>query len=237
MPALHEAPVWIAVNGVVRTVLHCTPTDPAALAAGHLLAEGWVAGPAGIRELRPATGPGGSVGVDVRADADDVARADDLRRHQLIHGCGLRHFLDCGRIAHRQAAEEAPDGGALAELFRELFAIADAASPAGGVHAAALCDGATLRHAAVDVARHCAVDRAIGLACVAGDEPARFGLAITSRVSGLIAMKAIRANLRWIASRSVATPLAIELASAAGVGIHEQAARRGRAKRFPGGAP
>jgi FdhD protein len=237
MPALDEAPVWIAINGVGRTVLHCTPAHPTALAAGHLLAEGWVAGPAGIRDLRWVAGPGGCTGVDVRAAADDVALAEALRRHQMDQRCGLRHFLDCDRLTRRTLAEETPDGDPLADLFRRLFSVADDASPAGGVHAAALCDGATLRHAAVDVARHCAVDRAIGLACLAGDEPARFGLVLTSRVSGGIAMKAIRANLKWVASRSVATSLAVELAAAAGLPIREQAARRGRAPRSSDAPP
>jgi FdhD protein len=237
MSALDEAPVWIAINGVARVVLHCTPSDPTALAAGHLLAEGWVAGLAGILDLQSAAGPGGSTGVDVRADAAEVARADALRRHQLDHGCGLRHFLDCDPLTRRKAAEETPDGDLLADLFRRLFSVADEASPAGGVHAAALCDGTALRHVAVDVARHCAVDRAIGLACRAGDDPSRFGLALTSRVSGVIAMKAIRANLRWIASRSVATPLAVELATAAGLAVREQAARRGRATRSSDASP
>ena len=34
-----EQPVWIALNGVRRIVLSCSPHEPAALALGHLLAE------------------------------------------------------------------------------------------------------------------------------------------------------------------------------------------------------
>jgi formate dehydrogenase assembly factor FdhD len=68
----------------------------------------------------------------------------------------------------------------------------------------------------------------LGLSLLAGDNPASYGLLLTSRVSGVIALKAVRAGVAWLASRSLATPLARELAAAAGVPLLEQAARRER---------
>jgi FdhD protein len=221
---LAEAPVWIALNGVRRIMLTCAPTQLEALAVGHLLAEGWIGSAADVRSLRVSSGPGGSYGVELDVGTARVTAVDALRRHQLEHGCGLRHLLDC-------TAEpvSAPAGTPPAELsgpFRDLFAAADSVSPQGGVHAAALYDGATLRHTAVDVARHCAVDRAIGFGCLAGDALAGYGLLLTARVSGAMALKAARGGVGWIASRSFATPLARELAAATGLTIIEQAARR-----------
>lgn len=222
---LLEAPVWIAVNGARRVVLTCSPAAPDALAIGHLLTEGWIRSVTDVRSIRVATGPGGSSGVDVDLDAALVADAEALRSHQLQHGCGLRHFVDCEPLTTRETAGAVTDL-AFDVVFRALFAAADAASPGGGVHAAALSDGVTLQHCAIDVARHCAVDRSVGLACLAGVEPNRYGLVLTSRVSGAIALKAVRSRVLWLASRSVATPLAREIAAAGGVEIHENAARR-----------
>jgi FdhD protein len=222
-----EAPVWIAINGQRRVILTCTPTAVEALAMGHLLAEGWIRAATEVQSLMAVTGPGGARGVEAVIPAEQCAAAEALRRHQITHGCGIRHVLDCAPLLPRAAAV-----GVATELgasFRALFSAADEASPAGGVHAAALCsaDG-RLRHTSVDVARHCAVDRVLGLSLLAGDDPMKFGLLLTSRVSGNIALKAVRAGVAWLASRSLATPLARELAAAAGTPLLEQAARRER---------
>jgi FdhD protein len=220
-----EAPVWIAINDVRRVVLTCSPADPHALALGHLLSEGWVDSADRIRSITVEEGPGLCCGVSVQVDGPTVEVAERLRQHQLAHGCGLRHFLDCVAMPRREG--DPPDLGVdFATVFRSLFAAADAASPTGGVHAAALTDGTRLLHVAIDVARHCAVDRALGNALRNGSPIAGLGLLATSRISGAIALKAIRANVLWAASRSLATPLARELAAAAGLTLHEQAARR-----------
>jgi FdhD protein len=226
-----EAPVWIAINNVRRVVLTCLPADPHSLAVGHLLAEGWITDAAMIRGITVEEGPGGCRGVNVQLDPGVADEAERVRQHQLAHGCGLRHFLDCVPMPrHDRDRGRAVD---LTDVFRTLFAAADEASPTGGVHAAALTDGARLLHVAVDVARHCAVDRALGNALRGGTQVATLGLVATSRISGAIAMKAIRSNVLWAASRSVATPLARELAAAAGMPIHENAARRPGRKAAP----
>jgi FdhD protein len=222
---VNEAPVWIAVNGRRRVVLTCGPSATDALALGYLLAEGWVDTAADVTSIRIVSGPDGCSGVEVMTADALVARAEALRRHQVDHGCGVRHFLDCEPLPVRQPSDTVA-AAALVDVFRSLFASTTAASPDGGVHAAALTDGTTLRHCAIDVARHCAVDRVIGLACLAGDAPADYGLVLTSRVSGAIALKAVRTGVRWLASRSLATPLAREIAAAGGVVIHENAIRR-----------
>jgi FdhD protein len=219
-----EGPVWIAINGVRSILLTCSPAETDALAVGHLIGEGWIRSAAEVRSLRTVSGPAGACGVEVEIDDDAAAAAAALRRHLTAHGCGVRHVLDCvgpQRPLPPRPATTPP----LTEAFRALFAIAETASPDGGVHAAALYDAHGLHHAAVDVARHCAVDRVIGLAALAGDELARYGLVSTARVSGAIAAKAARAGVAWLASRSVATPLAREIAAAGGLTIHERAAR------------
>jgi FdhD protein len=220
---MDEAPFWISVNGERRVLLTCWPGEPAALAVGHLVAEGWALDARSVLGWAVRAGPGRCTGVDAEVEPAQVADAERLRRHQLEHGCGLRHFLDCEPIprAHRSPA---PDD--LAGVFRSLFEAADAAAPEGGVHAAGLTDGSSLLSVSVDVARHCAVDRVIGQAVIAGRHAPLPGLVTTSRISGSMALKAIRAGVAWAASRSLATPLARELAAAAGLTLVEKAARR-----------
>lgn len=222
-----EAPFWIAINGVRRIVLSCSPHQPQSLALGHLLCEGWILTPADAVSMRVEAGPGGAVGVDVMVNAALADAGAALRRHRTEHGCGLRHGLDCapGTLL-RQRAPAAVDPDAAAELFRPLFAAADAAAPEGGVHAAGLALNGVLQYTSTDVARHCAVDRVVGAAARDGAALEQLALVLTSRVSGAIALKAAHAGVAAVLSRSLATSLAREIAVAAGMPVHERAARR-----------
>ncbi|MGH7466198.1 MAG: formate dehydrogenase accessory sulfurtransferase FdhD, partial [Longimicrobiales bacterium] len=110
-------------------------------------------------------------------------------------------------------------------LLRILFTAAEELAPGGGMHAAGLSDGTTLFATSTDVARHCAMDRAIGLGLHEHDDLAGAGIVCTARISGAMALKAVRARLGWIASRSIATSLAREIAGAYGVLLLERAGR------------
>lgn len=204
-------------------MLTCSPERLDSLAAGHLICESWVDDTRQIRSLRQVRGPGGAFGIAALIDEDRAAAALALQQHRLEHGCGLRHILDCDNQDTPAADAAAPTE--LPSAFRALFAAADAAAQ-GGVHAAAFMAAGALKHVAIDVARHCAVDRAIGLAWRDGRPDEDGGLVLSSRISGAIALKAVHARVRWVASRSIATPLAREIARAGGVTLLEQAARR-----------
>jgi FdhD protein len=220
-----EQPVWIALNGIRRIVLSCSPADLAALALGHLLAEGWIRSAADVHTLTTSGhGEESGSGVFAQIDPAQLENVELVRRHQVLHGCGLRHVLDCDPfgIAPVQCPTMRIDA---VSLLRSLFATGDEHAPGGGVHSAALSDGVELFAVSTDVARHCAVDRAIGLALRERDDLSGFGLVCTARISGAMALKAVRAQLGWIASRSIATSLARELADAYGLLLLERAGK------------
>jgi len=218
---LEEAPISIAINGERHVVLSCSPHDALALGAGHLLAEGWVHARSEIHEITLAD----AHRVDAVIDSQRLAESRAVRAHQLSNGCGVRHVLDCDGAFLPRASPGLPPSD-MAGLLRSLFAAADAASTEGGLHAVALADGTSFVHATTDVTRHCAVDRVIGMALLA-DTPMRgLGLVLTARISGAIALKAAAAGLGWIASRSIATSVAREIATASGLILIERAARR-----------
>ena len=83
------------------------------------------------------------------------------------------------------------------------------------MHSAALSDGRSTFFHAHYVGRHNATDKAIGLGLMAGEDLNRVGLLLTSRISGEIALKAARAGLAWVASRSIPTTLALRIAAVA----------------------
>lgn len=220
VPRHVEQPVWIALNGVRRIVLSCSPHDLVPLALGHLIGEGWVRTRADVltMNVEPA-GTGMGVMVDVEPALPDVVEM--MRRHQTLHGCGLRHVLDCDRNALAAVTRPTRPVSA-APVLRLLFAAVDAQAPDGGVHGAAISDGESLLSVATDVARHCAVDRAIGTALHERPDLDGCGLVCTARVSGAMALKAARARLGWIASRSIATSLAREIAASCGMLLLER---------------
>lgn len=207
-----ERPVWIALNGVRCAALSCSPHEPESLALGHLVSEGWIGTAADVSNMRTAEGPGGSTGVLADVDPSRVETMQLLQRHQTLHGCGVRHFLDCERGLLTPVAPAAGPVDAAA-LLRVLFADAEHAVPDGGLHAVAVSDGVTLTNVAYDVARHCAVDRAIGAAARERQDLTGLGLVSTARISGAMALKAVRSGASWIVGRSIATSLAREIAA------------------------
>lgn len=218
-----EQPVWIALNGVRRIVLSCSPHDIAALALGHLLAEGWIRSTADLEAL-VVSDENGTRGVSAEIHPAQLDAAELVRRHQTLHGCGARHHLDCDPYAVPPVRSPTLPIDAV-PLLRALFAAADERAPDGGVHAAGLSDGSSLFAVATDVARHSAMDRAIGLGLRAHEDLSSFGVVCTARISGAMALKAVRARLGWIASRSIATSLAHEIAEAHGLLLMERAGK------------
>jgi FdhD protein len=220
-----EQPVWIALNGVRRIVLSCSPHDIGQLALGNLVAEGWVRTPADVLALVTADDTDERRGVSAQIEPAQLDAAELVRRHQTLHGCGLRHVLDCEPFAVDPVQPPSLPIDP-APLLRALFAAAGELAPDGGVHAAAISDGGTLLVTSIDVARHCAVDRVIGAGLAELDDLAGLGLVCTARVSGAMALKAVRARLGWVASRSIATSLAREIADTFGLLLLERAGSR-----------
>lgn len=222
-----EVSVWIAINGVRRRVLACSPHRLDALAIGHLAGEGCVRSMHDVLAIELVAGPGGARGVNIVINDAVADAAESLRRHRIEFGCGLRHELDCAPEslrAHARTGESADFE--LSSAFRTLFAAADRASPRGGLHACALVRGIEIAFLDTDVARHSAVDRVLGLAVQAGVELHQFGLLLSARLSAAMALKAAISGVGWIASRSVATSLAAEIVAAAQLPLLERAARR-----------
>lgn len=210
-----ETPVVITVNGKAVLQGTCTPDQLEAYAVGRLLAEGYVTERGDVLAAHVSgTDSTRTVAVELPLPAAQAGEAERRHRHQ--HGCGILYFLDCAPESLRRPwVNEAPNAEVFADIYRQLFAAAEHLKEAGGMHSAALSNGANCIHVAHDVGRHNAVDKTIGLAVLADEDITRYGLVVTSRISGEIALKAARARLAWIASRSIPTSLAVRIAQAA----------------------
>lgn len=214
--AVEEVPVWLEVNRRPAVTWMCTPEQLEELALGWLFGEGYIAAAADVR-LRPCAT---DLGFWAELDPARIAAVEASGRRQVLaSGCGaVSTFLaDPGSLEARPPRGAAPDTSVLRDRFKELFALGARYQDTGGIHAAALTDGATLLHHAEDIGRHNAVDKVIGAALLAGHTVTGLGLLVTGRISAELAAKAGRAELAWIATPSVPSTLAVEIARRTGM--------------------
>ena len=105
-------------------------------------------------------------------------------------------------------------------FFKALFARGERYKDTGGIHAAALVDrgaASPLIAHAEDIGRHNAVDKVLGAALLAGRPVEGLGLLVTGRISAELAFKAARAGLAYVATPSVPSTLAVEIARRSGM--------------------
>ena len=215
--AVEEVPVWLEVNGEPAVTWMCTPDQLEELATGWLHGEGYIETLDDLVKLRPCATDLG-FWAEVRPERLAAVKGE-RRRPVLASGCGaVSTFLaDPHQVAHAPARGEPPAAERLRALFKELFGRGERYNETGGIHAAALTDGAGLSFHAEDIGRHNAVDKVIGAAVIAREAIAGRGLLVTGRISAELAYKAARAGLAYVATPSVPSTLALTIGRRAGV--------------------
>lgn len=221
-PCCVESPVEIFVNGTRLATLLCTPSQVKELAAGWLRTQGLISGLDDLESLA-ACDEMAQVYAKVRGVGE--ARAKTWRT-VLTSGCG-------GGALRAEALVELPSpvrsdfSISLAELrlrMKEMLSQARLYHDTGGVHGAALSGAHGLVAQAEDVGRHNAVDKVIGAALFAGLDPTRSCLLSTGRLSAEMVVKAAELGVPVVASLSIPTSLAVEIATKAGITLVGRAA-------------
>ena len=214
--AVEEVPVWLEVNGSPAVTWMCTPHLLEELAVGWLAGEGFIDDISQLH-LRPCATDLG-FWAEIPAAKLEQVRAEG-RKSVLASGCGAVSVFLAEPDSIRPIPErgEPPAPEQLRALFKTLFARGERYRDTGGIHAAALSDGAELLAHAEDIGRHNAVDKVIGAMLLARRKPAGLGLLVTGRISAELAAKAGRAGLAWIATPSVPSTLAVEIARQTGM--------------------
>jgi FdhD protein len=215
LDSVEESAVWLELNGAPAVTWMCTPDRLDELVVGWLFGEGYIDRQADIVRMRPCTSELG-FWVEVPADKyNTVERAE--RRRVLASGCGavttiLGSMTDVPRRKNGAIALDTPT---LRGLFKTLFARGERYKDTGGIHAAALTDGQTLLYHAEDIGRHNAVDKVLGAAVLDDRSPEDLVLLVTGRISGELAFKAARARIAIVATPSIPSTIAVDIAKAA----------------------
>jgi FdhD protein len=211
-----EVPLTLEANGVEIATLLTTPSDIEDLVSGYLFTSGFISDVSEIHGLTCDT--------ERWCASLKIARTPDpalLGRRLYTSGCGkcamyasvnelqLRTRLQNPIVISRETvfacAGMITEGSA---LFQET----------GAVHRAVLWDpesGETI--AREDVARHNAVDKAVGAALGMGKSLSRYLLVRTGRTSAEIVFKARRCGIPITISRGAPTHQAVHLAEEMGV--------------------
>ena len=215
--AVEEWPVWLEVNGEPVVTWMCTPDQLEELAVGWLHGEGYIESLDDLLKLRPCA-PDLGFWADVKPERVALVKGEN-RKAVLASGCGAvtTMLADPHALQHAPARGEAPGPEALRAVFKALFATGTRYNETGGIHAAALTDGAALQFHAEDIGRHNAVDKVIGAAVLARTPIVGRGLLVTGRISAELAFKAARAGLAWVATPSVPSTLALTIARRSGM--------------------
>lgn len=219
LDAVEEAPVWLEVNGAPAVTWMCTPDRLDELVVGWLYGEGYIDSMRDLLSLRPCTGELGFRATVPDERYSTVERAE--RRRVLASGCGAVTTIlgALSEVPRRRGPMPELDLARTRALFKDLFARGERYKETGGIHAAALTDGTTLLHHAEDIGRHNAVDKVMGAAVQADRPPENLILLVTGRISGELAYKAARARISVVATPSVPSTLAVDIARAAGMMI------------------
>jgi FdhD protein len=187
-----EIALDLTVNGQHAACLRCSPGQLDWLVTGWLVTSGWARTRSDIVSLE--IGPGR---VHARVASAAAPRVCDPLDFEPI----------------RAEPAESPSLESMSALFRTLYGAAPMGQESGGMHVAGLSSGGALLFALEDVGRHNAVDKVIGRAVAEGLDLMECGLVLSARVSAEIALKAARTGVAWVASRSVPTTLAVEIAA------------------------
>lgn len=222
-----EEPLEIRLGGRRFTLTMRTPGHDEELAAGFLLAEGFINSAEELGEIHRVRGPKGEPdpnAIDVVLSIPQTGLRERLKRNFMISSsCGV-----CGKTSIEAIQRRiAPLGDSIRASARTLLSLPglmrqgqEVFSATGGLHAAALFsiadsdDKAAARLTVIreDVGRHNAVDKIAGYALMHGMLPLdRSLLMVSGRLSFEIVQKAASAGIPILVAVSAPSSLAVEL--------------------------
>ncbi len=213
-----EEPLELRVDGQAVTVTMRTPGHDPELAAGFLLAEGWIHEASDLLGIRHSSrNREGNVLDVVRADTRSSGAFPRARTQLTTSSCGLCGTASIQALRRRFAPirdsliVQPPVLLRLPETMRGQQSSFDAT---GGLHAAALfeADG-TMVVLREDIGRHNAVDKVIGWALLQKQLPlSKRILLVSGRTSFEILQKALAGGIPFVASVSAPSSLAVSFA-------------------------
>lgn len=200
-PLAPEAVVELLDEAGVLARWFCTPEHLDELAAGWMLGEGRAAtsDEVGPIDVDRATGI-----VRLPAPTIDPRRAPGPPPAHPTRAPGVVDALFA-------------DPDTLRGLYQAMFDRGTLRERSGGVHTGAIVHDGEVRIVREDVSRHCVLDKLIGRYLLDGRDLEGTAVLLSGRISGALAAKGARAGVAVMATMSIPTTLAAEIAARAGM--------------------
>jgi len=212
---VREFPLKLTVNNREIATLICSPHDLKFLVAGFLRLQGFVRTVEDFLMLSVCN-DFGIANVGIRGDVPDKLRP------VLTSGCGAGISFTLNKPAQDPSNQRGPSPRTYrpSEIFgtmEQLARLADNYKSHGGIHSAAVGDGASILLYAEDLGRHNTLDRIAGEALLKGIDLSGTMLVTSGRVSTELAAKAAMLGISMIASRTSPTDMAVKMCEEAGI--------------------
>ncbi len=208
-----ERPVRLVVNGREIATLVASPHELRFLVVGFLRTQGFVRSMDDFLALGVCEDSGEAC-VRIRGELPE--RLTPV----LTSGCGTGISFT---LAAGPARPVPPDvrfsADAIFAMTGAMARLSKRYGRHGGIHSAAVSDGAQILFHAEDLGRHNTIDRLAGQAIFSGADLAGRLLLTSGRVSSEMAAKAASLGVALIASRTSPTDMAVRICSEAGIGL------------------
>ncbi len=225
-PLPQERPVTISMNETEIATVQASPHDLEELAVGFLLAEGLIVDRDAFEGVTVDDETGGVEVTSRESVPDDMF----FRTRHFTSGCGKGFtFVTVGHARGLTPLESdmTTDDATLSALVREMSRAATEYRRTGGVHSCALGRDGSLLLAREDIGRHNALDKVLGRAWL-DRLPTAGGMLLTpGRISYEMVVKAAKARVPVVVSRTASTDLAVEIADSLGITLVGYARGRG----------
>jgi FdhD protein len=211
-----ERPITIFLNDEEIATTQGTPEDLADLGIGFLVSEGFIVD----RESLEGVDVDHKRGL-VYVRSSETAPPDVAERKRYVtSGCGKG--VTFASVGHARGIEPVDSSATVAsediyDLIGQLARAAAAYRDTGGMHSCGLAIDGRLALVREDVGRHNALDKLLGRAWL-DRLPTRGAILLTTgRISYEMAVKAAKAQVPIVVSRTAVTDLAAEVAERAGI--------------------
>ncbi len=219
-----ESPLRLYINGNVYATFMCTPADIADLVTGFLFSRGIIRKGSEILSLDCHDGYGEAYVTLARTDIAETFGLGGILSSGCGSGFGTALFTEEFLRTEPIETDMTMRLEDVRRLTKLMFATAELYRKTGGVHCAAVIRDNAICVLREDVGRHNAVDKAIGSMVRHGMDLSVCCISTSGRMSSDMVLKAYGAGIPIIASRSIPTTLALDIALHGGVTLIGRAA-------------
>jgi len=217
-PVTEEVPLTVYLNGKEFVTLSCSPADLKDLAIGFLYSSGLISS-AGDISRTVIDESNWAAYVELKDKEPDLSLAF---KRMYTSGCGRGTlFYNALDLVNKKRIESdfKVSSRSILKMMASFQGMSVAFKETGGVHSTGLSDGREILIFREDIGRHNALDKAIGAALIMGLDMKGLMALGSGRISSEIVLKARRAGLPVLASRSAPTDQALKIAEASGLTV------------------